>query len=322
MLVNLPRRIVIRCLMIVGPTIKRLFSMAGYEIRRISPVFHPDTSGAYVTSRGTVEVTSFAWARTNQLLDYIERQVYTRWDLDAKNYNVPTTLLEKSKWGLKGFGYSLVVETVKKLHSDGKDTLRVLDVGGGGSGLPIVICEEFSDHCWLVDDFGIESSDKATASWYAKGLRESLAAKNPMIHYVFGRLGGGRIPELSGNSFDLIYSVSTLEHIPMVEMASVFDHMFDVLGPNGYMVHAIDITKLQLSEWQIFLANYFKEYGVEPAVFAIRNLDEISDEDPPLLESVEVEYLLQRQRKFSRIGTLVLAIHRFHGSAASSHPAG
>jgi len=307
--------------MIAEGTIKRLFSMVGFEIRRVPPVFRLDTIGAYDTSRGMAEVTSFAWARTNQLLDYVERQVYTRWDLDAKNYNAPTDLQKMCKWGLKGFGYSLVVETVRKLHSYRKETLHVLDVGGGGSGLSRAICEEFSDRCWLVDDFGIESSDEITSSWYKKGVRESLVLNNPMVHYVFGRLGAGRIPELSENSFDLIYSVSTLEHIPMKAMAAVFDHMFDLLGPDGYMVHTIDSTKRRFPEWQIFLANYFKEYGVEPAVFAIGNLDEISDDDPPLLESVEVEYVQERRRKYSPEGTLVLAIHRSDGSAASSHPA-
>jgi hypothetical protein len=312
-------------------TIKRLFSEIGLEIRRVprgfeirraAPRFRPDGAGGNHSSRGSVAVTSFTWATTNQFFDYLQRKLYTRWDLDAQNYNSQIDDVGMHKWGLKGFGYSLIIETVRKLHSDRKDSLNVLDVGGGGSGLPRVICEEFSDRCWLVDDFGVESGDKIFGRCYEKGLRETLATKNPMVQYVFKRLGDGRIPELPQTSFDLIYSVSTLEHIPMEVMGGVFDHMFDLLGPRGCMVHTIDITRVEFLGWQNFLARYFKEYGVDPAVFAIENLDGTTFEDPyensPLLENVAVEYLLESRPKYVPEGTLVLAIRRSDGNAASA----
>jgi hypothetical protein len=64
-------------------TIKRLFGMMGLEIPRSPRVFSPQGVGDCKASRGTLEVVSFAWARANESLDYIEHEVCTRWDLVA-----------------------------------------------------------------------------------------------------------------------------------------------------------------------------------------------------------------------------------------------
>jgi hypothetical protein len=300
--------------MTVKGTIKRLLGLMGLEIRRTPKVFRPEPAEACDPSRGAVEVATFAWAKANQSFDFIDRGLYDRWDLDADNYGLPEEIQEKHKWGLKGFGYSLVVETARKLHSGGKERLNILDVGGGGSALCRVLCEEFPDRGWIVDDFGIESRDGDTAGWYRQNLRESLRAKNPNVTYVFGRLGEERIVGLMDGSFDFVFSVSTLEHVPMKSMGSVFDHMLALLAPDGCMVHTIDTTKRRLAEWQIFLADYFKQYGVPPTTFATKNLDEVDEQDPPLLESAEVQYVLHHQRRYHQEGTLVLEVYRRDGS--------
>lgn len=274
----------------VRQIIRQLFNIVGLDIRRYHPrvTFRPELVGEdYDLNQSDLRV-SFAWAPANEALDYVHKHTYTRWDLDAENFNTSKDLMEKHKWGLKGFGYSLVVETVRKMHLQWKQRLNILDVGGGGSGVCRALYEEYSDECYLVDDFGIVSGDKPTAAWYDSDWRESLAVKNPMVTYVFGRLGGDIIPELTEGSFDLIFSVSTLEHIPMSKWSDVFDHMFTLLKPNGHIVHTIDISEELFLEWQIFLVNYFKEHGVAPTVFAIKNLNEQNDNNPPLLESAEV----------------------------------
>lgn len=298
--------------------VKRVFNIVGLDVRRYRPrvPFLPEAVGEHNASQGTVDIASFAWASANDALDYINRQLYTRWDFDAENYNAPIGLQQSHKWGLKGFGYSLVVDTVRKFHSDGKRRLNILDVGGGGSGVCRFLCDEFSDACWLVDDFGIESGDTWTAGWYEPDWRESLLAKNPKVTYVFGRLGEVGLPELREGTFDLIFSVSTLEHIPLSVRGSVFDHMLALLAPNGWMVHTIDMTADMFPEWQTFLADYFEAYGVAPAVFATRNLDELDEDSAPLLESLEVRYTLNgHQHEYHRQGTVVLGVHR-SGAAA------
>src|SRR3990172_10577598 len=111
--------------------IKLLFNVFGLQVQRYRPELpSPEAGNEYNTSQGKVKVISFAWGTTNQLFDFIDREVYTHWNLDAENYGAPRELVERHKWGLKGFGYSLVIDTVRKLHSNGKQMLKVLDVGG------------------------------------------------------------------------------------------------------------------------------------------------------------------------------------------------
>ncbi len=301
--------------------IKNILGVFGLEIRRSRPrISASEASAGSHTTQGNYKVASFGWARANQLFDFINRQLYTRWDIDAENYDVPLDLVEKHQWSLKGFGYSLVIDTVQKLHSNGKQKLRILDVGGSGSGLPRALSEQFADECWLIDDFGIESNDQQTLDWYEPNFRQTLASKNPMVHYVFGRLGGARLPELENGSFDLIYSVSTLEHIPMKMVKAVFDHMLELLAAGGVMVHTIDLGSAKFVGWQKFLMSYFRTRGVSPTIFAINNLNELGSDDPPLLESTEIVYTFwdTHPKKYYQEGTLVLEIHRCDTSCATS----
>ena len=290
--------------------IKRVLNLFGFEIKRRVP--SSSSNNKFDQSQGNFEVTSFGWAKANQLFDFNRRQVYNFHHLDAENYGVNPELVEKQKWGLKGYGYSTVFELVQKMHSQAKGSLKILDVGGGGSALPRVLSEQFGADAWLVDDFGIESNDESTQSWYDPNFRETLPEKNPTIHYVFGRLGGPEKYGLEQGSFDLIYSISTLEHIPMTMIGAVFDHMIELLKPNGTMIHTIDLTSRKFPQWKTFLTDYFKTRGVAPATFEIKNFNELTEADPILLEPPEVVYLFwgKQPKKYVQCGSLVIELHR------------
>ena len=300
-----------------------VFSRLGLEVRRSRrsskpyQPYQPRTVGAPV-GRPQVRVVEFGWAKANKLFEFLDRKLYTGWHFDAANYSAPLDLVSAHEWGLKGYGYSLAVEVASRLAEGRSRPLRVLDVGAGGSGLPRFLEEKLAAECWVIDDFGIESKDAHTAGWYGAGLRESIAERNPNVHYVFGRLGGERQPQLQRNSFDLICSSSTLEHIPLVAMAAVFDHMFELLDEtSGVMVHAIDLTQDHLRDWQYFFGRYFRLRGVDPATFVTHNLGEGPPRDPALLESAEAFYRMARgsaPHPFSHMGTLVLHVRRGDGA--------
>jgi ubiquinone/menaquinone biosynthesis C-methylase UbiE len=294
--------------------IKRMFKLLGFEIKQYHPVvlFDPKLDNEFNDSQGNIKVTSFDWARVNQLFDFNSRQIYNFHSLDAENYDVEPELVEKFRWGLKGYGYSVVVDLVRKLHLNMGKKLKILDVGGGGSALPRVLSQEFGDECWLIDDFGVESKDLITQGWYKEISRETLPLKNPTVHYVFGRLGGSKIKELEPSSFDLIYSISTLEHIPMTSMTAVFNHMLELLKPNGIMLHTIDLSPREFPGWRKFLSDYFKTRGIPPAIFQIKNLNELDEIDPPLLESPEIVYTFWdgQPKKYYPQSALVIELHR------------
>ncbi len=293
--------------------LKKLFNLMGFEVRRYKHRPAHINNGVD-NSQGNLHLDYLDWARVNQLFDFNSRQLYTSYDIDADNYNVDVDFVLKQKWGLKGYGYSVVLDLVRKLHKSRSDNLKILDVGGAGSALPRAIFDQFGDQCWLIDDFGVESNDYITQGWYARvpNLRETLPLKHPMIHYVFGRLGEGKVPELKSASFDLIYSVSTLEHISMKMMPGVFNHMVDLLGPKGTMLHTIDLHPQEFQEWKNFLASYFRTRGVAPAAFEIANFDVFDENDPILMESPEVVYFVWnvRPKKYYPQSTLTMEIHR------------
>jgi 2-polyprenyl-3-methyl-5-hydroxy-6-metoxy-1,4-benzoquinol methylase len=294
-------------------SIQRIFNFFGFDIKRRapSPASSRRSNNKFDLSQGNFKVTSFGWAKANQLLDFNRRQVYNFHHLDAENYGTDAELVERQKWGLKGYGYSTVMELVQKMHLQAGDPLKILDVGGGGSALPRVLSEQFGVEAWLIDDFGIESNEEKTQSWYDPNFRETLPEKNPTVHYVFGRLGGTEKYGLEQGSFDLIYSVSTLEHIPITVMGVVFDHMLELLKPNGAMIHMIDLAPRRFPQWKTFLTDYFKTRGVAPETFEIKNFNELNEVDPVLLEPPEIVALFwgNQTQKYFPCSTLVIEIH-------------
>jgi SAM-dependent methyltransferase len=136
-------------------------------------------------------------------------------------------------WGIKGHNYPWILK-----HGKFSKGQRVLDVGGGYSPLPQVIAERYGSQCWVADDFGVESGEK---EWFRKGDRESLKEKYPLVNYVYERIGNIDSKSFERQSFDVIYSVSTLEHIPWRFMPAVFDHMTMLLKPGGKMFHCVDL---------------------------------------------------------------------------------
>jgi hypothetical protein len=88
--------------------------------------------------------------------------------------------------------------------------------------------------------------------------------------------------------------------------------MFELLDEtSGVMVHVIDLTQDQSTDWQYFLGRYFRRRGVDPATFVTHDLGKGPPRDPALLESAEVFYTLIRgsaSHGFYHMGTLVLHV--------------
>jgi SAM-dependent methyltransferase len=88
--------------------------------------------------------------------------------------------------------------------------------------------------------------------WDRWGDPRQLPAKFPRTRYVFQRLGTFT-EELPGHSFDRIFSVSTLEHIPNTDRPAVLADMHRLLSHGGMELHTIDIPvqtpKRLLAKW-------------------------------------------------------------------------
>jgi cyclopropane fatty-acyl-phospholipid synthase-like methyltransferase len=52
---------------------------------------------------------------------------------------------------------------------------------------------------------------------------------------------GNNISELPENYFDLVYSISVIEHVPDDNLKSFFDESVRILKPGGIVSHSYDI---------------------------------------------------------------------------------
>lgn len=137
------------------------------------------------------------------------------------------------QWGIKAHNRPWVEEAGR--FQGGQ---RILEVGGAYSRLPEYLGERYGVEPWIADDFGMTSGEPMWARW---GDPSTLPEKFPGTKYVFRRLGEFA-PELPDNSFDRIFSVSTLEHVPDAARPAVLRDMHRLLASGGVELHTIDIS--------------------------------------------------------------------------------
>lgn len=128
---------------------------------------------------------------------------------------------------LKPLGYAHIINLIESFKPK-----RVLEVGHGAMSF---IFKIFADklEMWGLDDV-IEDS-----SVYAEDL-ENVRKWNPDVKFVSGLLGNF-CKELPDNYFDLVYSVSVIEHIPHGVLPEVFRDTYRILKPGGIVSHSYDV---------------------------------------------------------------------------------
>jgi glycosyltransferase involved in cell wall biosynthesis/2-polyprenyl-3-methyl-5-hydroxy-6-metoxy-1,4-benzoquinol methylase len=96
---------------------------------------------------------------------------------------------------------------------------------------------------------------------------EAFTRSYPNVHYV-RRYFSDRVPELKAGSFDCVYSISVLEHVPAAHLPGVFGGIRRFLRPTtGRTIHAIDHVLLgqgdraHLRKLQVMM----DQFGIAPA---------------------------------------------------------
>jgi len=145
------------------------------------------------------------------------------WEI-AKRYSI----LSNHPNTLKPLGYAhmiMLIETFKPK--------TILEIGHGGGSLVFRTFANSNIELWGLDEYSEES----------RVSNESLTKIkewNPHTKFVSGLLGTN-VNELPDNYFDLVYSVSVIEHIPEENLSSVFEETYRVLKPGGIVSHSYDI---------------------------------------------------------------------------------
>ena len=107
---------------------------------------------------------------------------------------------------------------------------RILDIGGGYSRVLSRLSKEYE--CWCLDKM----------EGQGKGPTDVINTPYRLVRDYMGNFNR----ELPDGYFDLVFSISTIEHIPfdqpMVHGAFIED-IDRVLKPGGYSLHAVDVCK-------------------------------------------------------------------------------
>ena len=134
---------------------------------------------------------------------------------------------------LKGFGCPWLLDS----HNWQKEE-KILDVGGAYSELPIHIQKTYGCEVWVADDFGLNS---AAPEWTRGRSPQEHITAHPKVKYVLERVGPMDLSSLPENYFDVVYSLSALEHAGGLQTPAVWRHMDRLLKPGGKLLHEVDV---------------------------------------------------------------------------------
>jgi SAM-dependent methyltransferase len=161
------------------------------------------------------EIKELALASVQRLYDYHIQQAYGA-DFSVKGFDRPWLVTSRT-W---------------------KAGERILDIGGAYSATPIHLSKTFGCETWVADDFGMDVND---LYWTRNRNPHEYIAEHPEVKYVLERVGDWTKSSLPENYFDVIYSLSALEHVPGSLTPAVWSHMDRLLKPGGELLHAIDM---------------------------------------------------------------------------------
>ncbi|MEO8210045.1 MAG: methyltransferase domain-containing protein, partial [bacterium] len=144
------------------------------------------------------------------------------WEI-AKRYPI----LSNHSQTLKPLGYAHMINLIEAFKPK-----TILEVGHGAGSF---LFDLFKDkiEMWGLDDT-IEGS--SVSSDALKDMKDH----NSHVKFVTGLLGQN-LKELPDNYFDVVCSISVIEHIPAESLADAFAEIYRILKPGGIVSHSFDI---------------------------------------------------------------------------------
>lgn len=147
------------------------------------------------------------------MLDIIRKAEYFDW--------LDNNLADARNYSLKGIQDGWIVSLLSE-----KSDLKIAEVGGGHSR----VLQKLSprNECWNIDKF----------EGQGQGPTEVVELANVKIVRAFLGDFDTAIPD---QYFDVVFSVSVVEHVPGERLNAFFADCHRILKPGGMMAHAIDL---------------------------------------------------------------------------------
>jgi ubiquinone/menaquinone biosynthesis C-methylase UbiE len=168
------------------------------------------------------------------MLDVIKKKEYFEW-LDRG-------IADSSNQSLKGIQDAWILSLLSE-----KLNLKIAEVGGGKSRVLEKLAA--TNECWNIDKFE------------GLGAGPTDLPEMPSIKIVRSYLGDFD-PALPDNYFDVVFSVSVVEHVTRDKLDSFFADCHRILKPGGTMAHAIDLYIYDEPSTRLSVIDYYRK-GVE-----------------------------------------------------------
>lgn len=165
------------------------------------------------------------------MLDFINKKEYFEW-LDKG-------IADVGNIGLKGIQDGWILSILDK-----KKGLKVAEVGGGNSRVLKTL--SLDNECWNIDKFE------------GAGNGPSKIAKISGVNVVRTYLGDFD-EDLPDGYFDVLFSISVIEHVPKDKINDFFADCHRLLKPGGVMLHAIDLYVSDSQSERVRIIDRYKE---------------------------------------------------------------
>lgn len=168
---------------------------------------------------------------------------------------------------------------------------RLLEIGGGSCIMMRALNagRPGKYDCWSLDP--LDGSGNGPKSESHAGEGEAAMRTLNGITTIEERIGEFS-KTLKDASFDCIFSVSVMEHIPIRDWPNCFDDMFRLLKPGGFVCHAVDLHPLDLQTAQdrLIMLRLSQDKKFRPADRAQSPSIEYIRNDPDTLSVSPFEY--------------------------------
>ena len=134
-------------------------------------------------------------------------------------------------WGdLKEYQRLFVLDQLLN-HSAAK---RLIEVGGGVCNVFEALIKRFPERyeCWSIDPLEGQGGGPVL-----QNVPKNLEGKVNFIREEFGRFS----PSIPDNFFDILFSISVMEHIPLEQWENVFLDMVRVVKKGAIIIHTVDV---------------------------------------------------------------------------------
>ena len=176
------------------------------------------------------------------MFDFIRKTEYFEW-IDSFQ-NIRKTYSSASIHNLKDIQDHYILSRL-----NGNQGLRILEVGGADCRILRGFSRE--NECWNAEKF----------EGLGAGPRKVI--KTPGVKNVFTYLGDFST-ELPDDYFDIVFSISVVEHVETDKLADMFLDIARILKPGGKTFHAIDVYLFDPQKFSepsaVYTSNRIKAY--------------------------------------------------------------